>query len=98
MSRKEVQLQVTEPSASEVIPAKDVVQTGDIVDTTDAGFWPNLHGGMNAGVNYSKQQNRTQYDFDANALFERAKGWLQRITNPVSVAEGISPIFATRCD
>ena len=68
---EEVQLQVTEPSASEVIPAKDVVE----LHTTDPGFWPNLHGGMDAGVNYSKQQNRTQYNFQTNALFERAK-WL----------------------
>jgi hypothetical protein len=68
---EEAQLQVTDPSASEVIPAKDVVE----LHTTDPGFWQNLHGGVDAGVNYSKQQNRTQYNFETNALFERAK-WL----------------------
>ena len=68
---EKMELQVTEPSTSEVIPAKDVVE----LHTTDPGFWPNLHGGMDAGVNYSKQQNRTQYNFQTNALFERAK-WL----------------------
>jgi len=40
---------------------------------TDTSIWQNLHGGIDIGLNYAKQQNRVQYNFDSNVLFERAK-------------------------
>ena len=62
-------MQVTGSSPSKLVPAKEVVE----IHTTDTGFWQNLHGGLDVGLNYSKQQNRTQYNFQSNALFERTK-------------------------
>ncbi len=65
----EVQVQVVGPSTSQVIPANEVVE----IHRTDTTFWQNLHGGMNVGLNYAKQQSRTQYNFQSNAAFERTK-------------------------
>jgi len=66
---KELQVQVTGPSSSEVVPGKEVVE----INRTDRTFWQNLHGGLSTGLNFSKEQSRTQYSFQANALFQRAK-------------------------
>jgi len=68
---EEMRVQVTGTTTSEVIPDKEVVE----IHQTDTTFWQNLHGGLDAGLNYSKQQNRTQYNFNTNARFERTK-WL----------------------
>jgi len=65
----ELKVQVTGSSTSQVIPAKDVVE----IEQTDENFWQNLHGDLNAGVNYAKQQNRTQYNFQSNTIFQRTK-------------------------
>ena len=62
-------VQVNGISSSEVMSTKQIVEIG----RTDTNFWQNLHGGMNAGFNFAKQQSRTQYNFQANALFQRAK-------------------------
>jgi hypothetical protein len=67
--RKELQVQVAGTSASAVVPGKEVVE----IDRTDNTFWQNLHGGLSTGLNFSKQQSRTQYNFQANTLFQRAK-------------------------
>jgi hypothetical protein len=67
----ELQVQVTGPSTSQLVAGKDVVE----IHRTDTTFWQNLHGGVDAGLNYAKQQNRTQYNFQTNAIFERTK-WL----------------------
>jgi hypothetical protein len=66
---EEPTVQVTGISSSEVLSTKEVVE----MRRTDTSFWQNLHGGMNAGFNFAKQQSRTQYNFQANALFQRAK-------------------------
>jgi hypothetical protein len=66
---QEPTVQVTGISSSEVMSTKQIVEIG----RTDTNFWQNLHGGMNAGFNFAKQQSRTQYNFQANALFQRAK-------------------------
>jgi len=68
-SPKELRIRVTGPSASEVVPGKEVVQ----MDRTDNTFWQNLHGGLDTGLNFAKQQSRTQYSFQANALYQRTK-------------------------
>jgi uncharacterized protein DUF481 len=68
---EEPEVKVTGPTTSQIISSKEVVQ----IHRTDNTFWQNLHGGMDAGLNVSKQQNRTQYNFQSNATFERTK-WL----------------------
>ncbi|HWY58587.1 MAG TPA: DUF481 domain-containing protein [Terriglobales bacterium] len=68
---EELQVKVTGSSINRVVAAKDVVE----IHTTDDTFWENLHGGFDFGLNYSKQQNRTQYTFQSNTVFERTK-WL----------------------
>ncbi len=62
-------VQVTGPSTIQTLSGTEVVE----IHRTDASFWQNLHGGIDAGLNYAKQQNRTQYNFQSNALFERTK-------------------------
>jgi uncharacterized protein DUF481 len=64
-----LKVQVTGPSTSQVFSGKQVVE----IERTDTSLWQNLHGEMDAGLNYSKQQNRTQYNFQSNAIFERTK-------------------------
>jgi hypothetical protein len=66
---EEMKIQVTGPSTSRVLSDKEIVD----IDRTDTGFWQNLHGDLDGGLNYAKQQNRTQFDFQANALFQRTK-------------------------
>jgi hypothetical protein len=66
---EEMKVQVTGPSTSEVLSGKDVVK----IDRTDTGFWQNLHGNLNGGLNYSKAQNRTQFNFQSNTSFQRTK-------------------------
>jgi len=65
------QVEVIGPLTSQVISGKEVVE----IHRTDNTFWQNLHGGVDAGLNFAKQQNRTQYNFQSNAAFERTK-WL----------------------
>jgi len=62
-------VQVAGPSSSQVVSAEDIVKIG----RTDTSFWQNLHGGIDAGLNFAKQQNRTQYNFQSNALYQRMK-------------------------
>jgi hypothetical protein len=64
-----LKVQVTGTAKTEVVPSEEIVT----IDRTDTSFWQNLHGGIDVGLNYSKQQNRTQYNFDSNALFQRTK-------------------------
>jgi putative salt-induced outer membrane protein YdiY len=64
-----LKVQVTGPSTSEIVSGTEVVGIGQ----TDTSFWQNLHGGIDAGFNYTKQENRAQYSFDANAVFARTK-------------------------
>ena len=80
---EELQVQVTGSSQNKAVPAKDVVE----IHTTDTGFWQNLHGGLDIGLNYSKQQNRTQYNFQSNTIFERTK-WLATATYESSFSGG----------
>src|SRR5208282_4364000 len=62
----ELKVHVMGASGSQVVPAKEVVT----IERTDTSFWQNLHGGLDAGFNYSKQQSRTQYNFDSNTIFQ----------------------------
>lgn len=65
----EMKVQVMGSSSSQVVPGKEVVE----IERTDTGFWQNLHGDLNGGLNYSKQQSRTQFNFQSNTLFQRTK-------------------------
>jgi hypothetical protein len=65
----ELKVQVTGPSTNTLVSGKEIVT----IVQSDTGFWHNLHGGLDAGLNYSKQQSRTQYNFDSNAIFQRTK-------------------------
>jgi hypothetical protein len=64
-----LQVKVAGVSTKEVVSGKEVVE----IDRTDNTFWQNLHGGLSTGLNFSKQQSRTQYNFQANTLFQREK-------------------------
>jgi len=66
---KEMEIEIKGPSSSQVVSGKEVVEIG----RTDSGFWRNLHGDLNGGLNYSKQQNRTQFNFQSNTSFQRTK-------------------------
>jgi hypothetical protein len=66
---EELKVQVMGPSESEVVRGKEVVE----IDQTDTSFWQNLHGGIDAGFNYTKQENRAQYNFDSSVIFARTK-------------------------
>jgi hypothetical protein len=67
----ELEVEVTGPSTNQVIASNEVVE----IHQTETTFWQNLHGGVDAGISYAKQQNRTQYNFQTNEKFERTK-WL----------------------
>jgi hypothetical protein len=71
MAPDELKVQVTGPSISQSLEGAEVVE----IHQTETTFWQNLHGGVDVGLNYAKQQNRTQYNFQSNAKFERTK-WL----------------------
>jgi hypothetical protein len=66
---EELEVQVTGPSTNETVPGREVVE----IDQTDTSFWQNLHGAMDIGFNYTKQQSRTQYNFDSNVVYARTK-------------------------
>jgi hypothetical protein len=54
-------------SSRDALPEQEIVEIGQ----TDTNFWQNLHGAMDVGFNYTKQQNRVQYNFDSNVLYAR---------------------------
>jgi len=64
----EVVLRVDGPKAG-TVAARDVAE----MVRTDTSFWQNFHGGISSGLNYSREQNRTQYSMSSNALFERTR-------------------------
>jgi len=66
---EQLKVQIMGPSENEVVSGTEVVE----IEQTDTSFWQNLHGGMDAGFNYTKQENRVQYNFNSNAVFARAK-------------------------
>ena len=66
---EDLKIQVTGPTTSQTVSGREVVAIG----RTDTSFWQNLHGGISSGLNFAKQQNRTQYTFQANTAFDRAK-------------------------
>ena len=88
---EEPTVQVTGTSSSEVLSTKEVVE----MRRTDTSFWQNLHGGMNAGFNFAKQQSRTQYNFQAKRFSSELSGRpRQSISRALAVA-AVFQIFAT---
>jgi hypothetical protein len=65
----ELKVQVAGSSTSQLIAGQKVVE----IEQTDTNFWQNLHGNLSFGLNYAKQQNRTQYNFQSNTIFQRTK-------------------------
>jgi hypothetical protein len=66
---REIKVQVAGAASSQIVSSEEVIK----IDRTDTNFWQNLHGGVDAGLNFAKQQNRTQYNFQTNATYERTK-------------------------
>jgi hypothetical protein len=79
----ELEVEVTGPSTNQVIASNEVVE----IHQTETTFWQNLHGGVDAGLSYAKQQNRTQYNFQTNEHFERTK-WLANANYESSFSGG----------
>ena len=68
-TKQQSELEVIGRSSSKTLQSNDIVE----IQRTDTSFWQNMHGGIDVGLNYSKQQNRTQYNFDSNVSYERTK-------------------------
>ncbi len=66
---KEFNLSVVQGSTRTQLSGTEVVG----IRRTDTSILQNLHGGIDIGLNYSKQQNRIQYNFGSNVAFTRAK-------------------------
>jgi Protein of unknown function, DUF481 len=67
--QSELKLQIAGSSTGQMLSGDEVVE----IDPTDNTFLQNLHGAVDVGFNYTKQQNRTQYNFDSNVLYQRTK-------------------------
>ena len=55
------EVQVTGSSKTDFIPSLQIVA----LQQNDSEFWTNLHGSIDSGLNYTKQQNRVQYNIDS---------------------------------
>jgi hypothetical protein len=66
---KGLEVEVRDSSTSKIVPRREIVD----IEQTDLNFWQNLHGSVDAGFNYTKQQSRTQYSFDSNVIYRRPK-------------------------
>ena len=60
-------VQVTGNSKTDFIPSLEIVA----LQQNDIGFWTNLHGSIDSGLNYTKQQNRVQYNFDSSVVYAK---------------------------
>jgi hypothetical protein len=67
----EHKVQVAGSSASQTLSGNEVVG----ISPTDNSFWQNLQGAIDIGFNYTKDESRTQYNFDSDVLYARTK-WL----------------------
>ncbi len=62
-------VQVTGSKTTNFIPSLEIVA----LQQNDIGLWANLHGSIDSGLNYTKQQNRVQYNFDSSVLYAQPK-------------------------
>lgn len=58
---------VTRRSTTSAIPGSAIVA----VEQNDAGIWQNIHGSIDSGLNFTKQQNRVQYNFGSTAIYAK---------------------------
>ena len=58
---------VTGRSTTKVLPGREIVA----IDQNDTGFWQNLHGSIDSGLNFTKQQNRVQYNFGSSVVYAK---------------------------
>ncbi len=66
-SQGKFDVQVTGSRNTEFIPSLQIVA----LQQSDVGFWTNLHGSIDSGLNYTKQQNRVQYNFDSTVVYAK---------------------------
>jgi Protein of unknown function, DUF481 len=66
-SKDKYEVQVTGSSKTDFIPSLEIVA----LQQNDIGFWKNLHGSIDSGLNYTKQQNRVQYNFDSSVIYAK---------------------------
>ena len=60
-------VQVTKRAGTTVLPGREIVS----VEQNDASFWQNIHGSIDSGLNFTKQQNRVQYNFGSTAIYAK---------------------------
>ncbi|WP_158788143.1 DUF481 domain-containing protein [Granulicella sp. L46] len=60
-------VEVTGSPKTDLIPSLEIVA----LQQNDVGFWANLHGSIDSGLNYTKQQNRVQYNFDSSVVYAK---------------------------
>lgn len=65
----ELAVQVTSFSTTKIIPATQIVD----IEQVDTNFWRNLHGAIDTGLGYTKQQNRTQFYLNSDVIYARPK-------------------------
>ena len=58
---------VTQRATPKVLTGHEIVA----IEQNDAGFWQNLHGSVDSGLNFTKQQNRVQYNFGSTANYAK---------------------------
>jgi hypothetical protein len=58
---------VTRRSTTSTIPGSEIVA----IEQNDAGFWQNLHGSVDSGLNFTKQQSRVQYNLGSTATYTK---------------------------
>ena len=66
-SQDKYEIQITGSSKTDFIPSLEIVA----LQQNDIGFWKNLHGSIDSGLNYTKQQNRVQYNFDSSVIYAK---------------------------
>lgn len=62
-------LVVTGTGYTETLQVADVV----LLEQTDASIWRNLHGSLNMGLNFTKQERRTQYNFSSSLRYAKQR-------------------------
>lgn len=58
---------VTRRSATKVVPGREIVA----IEQNDINFWQNIHGSIDSGLNFTKQQNRLQFNFGSTAIYAK---------------------------
>lgn len=68
-TQPELSIQVVQASEVHTLTGEDTVA----VNQTENRFLQNLHGGINVGFNFTKQQDQAQYSLDSNVTYSRPR-------------------------